>query len=282
MRKVVLIFAAFMLFTSFMAKADEGMWLLSLINKNYADMKKQGFKLTPADIYNINKASIKDAIVIFGGGCTGEIVSNNGLLLTNHHCGYGSIQSLSSVEHNYLRDGFWAKNYKEELPVPGLRVQFFIRIEDVSAQINSKLKDEMTDEERGKIIQETAAEISKKAAEDGKYIARVQPFFEGNSYYLLVYEVYNDVRLVGTPPESIGKFGHDTDNWMWPRHTGDFSVFRVYMSPEGKAATYSEKNVPLKPKHFLPVSLKGVKKGDFTMIMGFPGRTDRYLTSLWN
>lgn len=279
MRKFVFVLTAFMLFASFLARADEGMWVLSLINKNYADMKKQGFKLTPADIYNINKASIKDAIVIYGRGCTGEIVSANGLMLTNHHCGYGAIQSQSTVEHNYLRDGFWAKNYKEELPIPGLTATFFIRIEDVSAQINSKLKDDMSEEERGKVIQETSAEISKKASEDGKYMPRVQPFFEGNSYYLMVYEVYNDVRLVGTPPESIGKFGHDTDNWVWPRHTGDFSVFRVYMSPEGKPAAFSDKNVPLKPKHYLPVSIKGVKKGDFTMILGYPGSTDRYLTS---
>jgi hypothetical protein len=279
MKKLILFMAAFVLFAQYQAKADEGMWLLSLINKNYNDMKKQGLKLTPADIYNINKASLKDAIVIFGGGCTGEIVSGNGLLLTNHHCGYGVIQRLSSVENNYLRDGFWAKSYKDELPAPRLTATFFVRMEDVSQQINSKLKDEMTEEERQKIINEMRDEIAKKAAEDGKYVARVQSFFDNNNFYLLVYEVYSDVRLVGTPPESIGKFGGDTDNWMWPRHTGDFAVFRVYMSPDGKPAQYSEKNIPLKPKHFLPVSVKGVKKGDFTMILGFPGRTNRYMTS---
>ncbi len=279
MKKIVLFLAAFIMFAQFQIKADEGMWLLSLLNKNYSDMKKQGFKLTPADIYNLNKASIKDAIVIFGGGCTGEIVSENGLLLTNHHCGYGSIQSQSSLEHNYLRDGFWAKNYAEELPIAGLFVRFFVRIEDVSAQINAKFNDKMTEAERDAIVKETSAVIEKSAAGDGKYIARVQSFFTGNSYYLLVYEQYSDVRLVGTPPESIGKFGYDTDNWVWPRHTGDFSVFRVYMSPDGKAAQYSDKNVPLKPKYSLPVSIKGVKKDDFTMIIGFPGRTNRYLTS---
>lgn len=279
MKKIILLLTAFVLFAQFQSRADEGMWLLSLLKKNYSDMKKQGFKLTPEDIYSLNKASLKDAIVIFGRGCTGEIVSNQGLLLTNHHCGYGSIQSQSSVEHNYLRDGFWAKNFKEEIPIPGLSVSFFIRIEDVSDKINNKLTDKMTEEEREKVINEISDEIQKVANEEGKYFSRVQSFFNGNSYYLVVYERYNDVRLVGTPPESIGKFGHDTDNWVWPRHTGDFSVFRVYMSADGKAAEYSEKNVPLKPKYSLPVSLKGYKKDDFTMILGFPGRTNRYMTS---
>lgn len=279
MKKIILLLTAFVLLAQFQLKADEGMWLLTLLKKNYADMKKQGFKLTPDDIYNINKASLKDAVVIFGRGCTGEIVSDQGLLLTNHHCGYGSIQSQSSVEHNYLRDGFWAKDFKGEIPIPGLSVSFFIRMEDVSDKIYSKLNDKMTEEERDKIIDEVSKEIQETANENGRYFSRVQSFFNGNSYYLVVYERYNDVRLVGTPPESIGKFGHDTDNWVWPRHTGDFSVFRVYMSPEGKAADYSEKNVPLKPKYYLPVSLKGYKKGDFTMIMGFPGRTNRYMTS---
>jgi len=264
---------------NFQAKADEGMWILSLLNKNYAQMKKQGFKLTPEDIYSLNKASIKDAIAIFGGGCTSEIVSDKGLLLTNHHCGYRSIQSQSTVEHNYLRDGFWAMNFKEELPIPGLSVRFFVRIEDVTDQINKKLKSKMTEAERGEVIKKISTKIVEKATKDNSYIARVQSFFNGNNFYLVVYEKYSDVRLVGTPPESIGKFGHDTDNWVWPRHTGDFSVFRVYMSPEGKAAEYSENNVPLKPKYFLPVSIKGEQKGDFTMVIGFPGRTNRYMTS---
>jgi len=279
MKRIILFLAAFIMLAQFQLRADEGMWILSLLNKNYADMKKQGFKLTPEDIYSLNKASIKDAIVIFGGGCTGEIVSDKGLLLTNHHCGYGYIQAQSSVEHNYLRDGFWAKTIAEEQPIPGLKVSFFIRIEDVTEQIKTKFTDEMTEVQRQKIITETGDEIQKKASEGGKYNAMVRSFFDSNSFYLLVYEVYSDVRFVGAPPSSIGKFGHDTDNWMWPRHTGDFSVFRVYMSPEGKAAAYSDKNVPLKPKYSLPVSLKGVKKDDFTMIVGFPGRTNRYLTS---
>lgn len=261
------------------AKANEGMWILTLLNKNYEDMKKQGFKLTPEDIYSLNKASIKDAIVIFGGGCTAEIVSDKGLLFTNHHCGYGAIQSQSTVEHNYLRDGFWAKSFKEELPIPRLSVRFFISIEDVSKQINAKLNEKMSFEERTKTIREISKEIEESATKDNHYIARVQSFFNGNSFYLVLYEKYDDVRLVGTPPESIGKFGHDTDNWVWPRHTGDFSIFRVYMSPDGKPAEYSEKNVPLKPKYHLPISIKGVKKDDFTMVIGFPGRTNRYMTS---
>ncbi|MEN8120174.1 MAG: S46 family peptidase [Bacteroidota bacterium] len=279
MKKIfsLLLISAFLF--NFQAKADEGMWILTLLNKNYADMKKQGFKLTPEDIYSLNKASIKDAIAIFGRGCTSEIVSDKGLLLTNHHCGYGAIQSQSTVEHNYLRDGFWAKNFKEELPIPGLSVSFFKRIEDVTDQVNKKLKSKMTEDQRGEIIKKISKGITDKATEGNKYTARVQSFFNGNNYYLVIYEKYSDVRLVGTPPESIGKFGHDTDNWVWPRHTGDFSVFRVYMSPEGKAAEYSEKNVPLKPKHFLPVSIKGVQKDDFTMVIGFPGRTNRYMTS---
>ncbi len=279
MKKVFsfLLISAFLF--NFQAKADEGMWILSLLNKNYAQMKKQGFKLTPEDIYSLNKASIKDAIAIFGRGCTSEIVSNKGLLLTNHHCGYGAIQSQSTVEHNYLKDGFWAMNLKEELPIPGLSVRFFVRIEDVSAQINKKLKDKMSYEERQKVVKEIGDNIVEEATKGNNYIARVQSFFNGNSYYLVLYEKYGDVRLVGTPPESIGKFGHDTDNWVWPRHTGDFSVFRVYMSPDGKAADYSENNVPLKPKYFLPVSIKGVEKDDFTMVIGFPGRTNRYMTS---
>ena len=279
MKKIfsLLLISAFLF--NFQAKADEGMWILTLLNKNYAQMKKQGFKLTPEDIYSLNKASIKDAIAIFGRGCTSEIVSDKGLLLTNHHCGYGAIQSQSTVEHNYLRDGFWAMNFKEELPIPGLSVRFFVKIEDVTGQINKKLKSKMTEDERGKVIKEISKEIEDNASKDNNYMARVQSFFNGNSYYLVIYEKYSDVRLVGTPPESIGKFGHDTDNWVWPRHTGDFSVFRVYMSPEGKAAKYSEKNIPLKPKYFLPVSIKGVEKDDFTMVIGFPGGTDRYMTS---
>jgi len=283
MKKIfsLLLISAFLF--NFNAKADEGMWILTLLNKNYAQMKKQGFKLSPEDIYNLNKASIKDAIGKFSfngrGFCTIEIVSDKGLLLTNHHCGKGAIQKLSTIEHNYLRDGFWAKNFDAELPIPGYHVDFMVKIEDVTDKINKKLKDKMSFDERQKVIEEISKKIEEKATKDNNYIAKVEAFFNGNSYYLVVYKRYSDIRLVGTPPQSIGNFGGDTDNWEWPRHTGDFSVFRIYMSPDGKAADYSEKNVPLKPKYSLPVSLKGVKKDDFTMVMGFPARTNRYKTS---
>jgi len=260
-------------------KADEGMWILTLLNKNYDDMKAQGFKLTPEDIYNLNKPSIKDAIVIFGGGCTGEIISDKGLLLTNHHCGYDAIQSHSTIEHNYLQDGFWAASMADELPNQDVNATFLVRIEDVTASVTKDVTDKMTETERNEAIRKAGDELSKKATEGTHYTARVQPFFEGNYYYMMVYETYKDVRLVGTPPSSIGKFGYDTDNWMWPRHTGDFSMFRVYSGPDGKPAEYSADNIPLSPKYHLPISLKGVQKGDFSMIMGYPGSTDRYLTS---
>lgn len=264
----------------FKARADEGMWLLPLIEKlNIGKMTELGFKLTAEDIYSLNKASIKDAIVIFGGGCTGEIVSSQGLILTNHHCGYGQIQSHSTVEHDYLKDGFWAMSKEEELPNRGLSVTFLVRIEDVTAQMLAGVKPGMTETERTAALGEARAAIEKKASEGNNYRATVSSFYGGNYFYLLVYERYLDVRLVGAPPSSIGKFGSDTDNWEWPRHTGDFSVFRVYSGPDGKPAPYSKDNVPLKPKHYLPVSLKERNKGDFAMILGYPGRTNRYMTS---
>ena len=256
------------------------MWLLPLLEKlNMGKMTEMGLKLSADEIYSINHSSLKDAIIIFGGGCTGEIVSNQGLVLTNHHCGYGSIQRHSSTEHNYLKDGFWAMSKKEELSNPGLNVTFLVRIEDVSNKINSVLTTEMTEQERSDTIRGLSSIIEKEAMDGNDYRARVNSFFGGNNFYLLVYEIYKDVRLVGAPPSSIGKFGGDTDNWEWPRHTGDFSVFRVYMSPDGKPADYSPDNVPLKPKYHLPVSVKGVQKGDFAMIMGYPGGTQRYMTS---
>jgi hypothetical protein len=262
-------------------RADEGMWLLPLIEKlNIKDMKKAGFKLSAKDIYSINSSSIKDAIVIFGGGCTGEIISDQGLLLTNHHCGYGAIQQHSSVENDYLKDGFWAKNKSEEKPTPGLSVLFLERIEDVTAQITSALKKDLSEDERDKIIAKLSDSISKNARNDNKYIrASVASMFGGNDFYLVVYKIYPDVRMVGAPPSSIGKFGADTDNWMWPRHTGDFSLFRVYADANGNPTDYSENNLPLRPKHHLPISLKGFKEGDFAMVMGFPGSTQRYMTS---
>ncbi|MBI9064634.1 MAG: S46 family peptidase [Marinilabiliaceae bacterium] len=262
------------------AKADEGMWLLPLINKlNINKMHEMGLKLSAEEIYSINNSSMKDAIVIFGRGCTGEIISDQGLILTNHHCGYGSIQSLSSVEHNYLEDGFWAKKPEEELPAPGLTVTFMKSMEDVTENINSALNEKMTEEERAEKIREITKELTTKASEDGRYNAIVEDYFEGNQFFLIVYEKFEDVRFVGAPPSSIGKFGHDTDNWMWPRHTGDFSMFRVYCGPDGKPAKYSKDNKPYQPAHHLPVSVKGVKKEDFAMTVGFPGSTNRYLTS---
>jgi hypothetical protein len=264
----------------FKAKADEGMWLLPLIEKlNIGKMTELGLKLSAEDIYSLNKASIKDAVVIFGGGCTGEIVSSQGLILTNHHCGYGSIQAHSTVEHDYLRDGFWAMSKDEELPNPTLSVTFLIRIEDVTGQVLANVKQGMSETDRTAAVNESRLNIEKKAGEGNNYRTQVGSFYGGNYFYLLVYERYNDVRLVGTPPSSIGKFGSDTDNWEWPRHTGDFSVFRVYSGPDGKPARYSKDNIPLKPRYYLPVSIKDLNKGDFAMIMGYPGRTNRYMTS---
>ncbi len=280
MRKTLVVFVILISALNLRVKADEGMWMLPLIDKlNIGTMTGMGLKLTAEDIYSINNACLKDAVVIFGNGCTGEIVSSEGLLLTNHHCGYGQIQNHSTVEHDYLTNGFWAMTHEEELPNPGLSVTFLIRIEDVTSRILSAVSDTMSEEKRADII---VAERSKLIAEVTKgtdYKAQVTSFYGGNYFYLLVYQLFNDVRLVGTPPNSIGKYGHDTDNWMWPRHTCDFSVFRVYMSPDGKPAEYSKDNVPLKPKRYLPVSIKNLKKDDFTMVMGYPGTTTRYMTS---
>jgi len=259
---------------------DEGMWLPIFIQAlNYDDMRAKGLKLTAEQIYSANQSSLKDAVVLFGGGCTGEIISEEGLLLTNHHCGYAQIQSHSSVEKDYLRNGFWAKNKDEELPNDGLKVTFIVRIEDVTQQVLSGVTPEMTENQRQAEIERKIKEISKGIEKDSHYEAVIKPFYYGSEYYLFVTETFKDVRLVGTPPDGIGKFGGDTDNWMWPRHTGDFSLFRVYANKDNKPAAYSKENVPYKPKHFFPISLKGIKEGDFTMILGFPGRTQEYLTS---
>jgi hypothetical protein len=264
---------------SFTAKADEGMWLPMFIKRlNYADMKKHGLKLTAEELYSVNKSSLKDAIVSMGGFCTAEIISPNGLMLTNHHCGFEAIQSHSSVEHDYLTDGFWAKDKSAELLNEGLTASFLVRMEDVSAEINKALAG-LAEGERAAKIAELSKEIVAKATEGTHYNANVKDFFEGNEFYLFVYETFLDVRLVGAPPSSVGKYGGDTDNWMWPRHTGDFSIFRVYTAPDGTPADYAEENVPMVSKHFLPISLEGVKEGDFSMIFGYPGSTDRYLTS---
>lgn len=258
--------------------ADEGMWFLMHLKRlNEADMQKKGLKLTAEEIYSINNSSLKDAIVQFGGGCTAEIVSGSGLVLTNHHCGYGAIAELSSPEHDYLTNGFWAKNYGEELKPKSLSVRFFVRMDDVSKRILGLVNDNMSEKERQKIINQEIAKIEKENSENGKYVVSVKSFYNGNEYYYFVYQDYEDVRLVGTPPNSIGKFGGDTDNWEWPRHTGDFSLFRVYADKNGNPAPYAKENIPLKPKYHLPVSLKGIKEGDFSMILGYPGRTNRWM-----
>jgi hypothetical protein len=259
--------------------ADEGMWLPLLLGQQvYNDMVKRGLKLSKEQLYSINKPSLKDAIVIFGGGCTGEIVSAEGLIFTNHHCGYDVIASASTLEHNYLRDGFYARVKADEIP-SGISVQFLLRIEDVTQMMMDSLKG-LTGAERIQRQSRALNNLNAKFSDPSQSIeARISTLFKGNQYLLFVYERYQDVRLVGAPPESVGKFGGDTDNWEWPRHTGDFSVFRVYMSKEGKPAAYSEDNIPLKPKWFLPVSIKGFKDGDYTMIYGYPGSTNRYETS---
>lgn len=245
--------------------ADEGMWLPSLISKRIVDMQQKGFKLSAEDIYSVNQASLKDAVVLFGGGCTGELISGKGLLLTNHHCGYSRIQKHSSVEHDYLKDGFWAMNMKEELPNPGLTVSFLDRMEDVTDQVLSG---------------RDPKEIAKEATDKDKGLeASVEALYYGNQYFLFVFRVFSDIRLVGAPPSSIGKFGGDTDNWMWPRHTGDFSLFRVYADKNNNPAPYSPDNIPYTPKKFFKISTKGVKEGDFTFIYGFPGSTREYITS---
>ncbi len=267
--------------------ADEGMWLPMFVERlNYVDMQKMGLQLTPEELYSINHSSLKDAIVGLGSEpmprgffCTGEIVSEHGLLFTNHHCGYSAVQKLSSDQHDYLRDGFWAKNYGEELPAPEMTASFLIRMEDVTKVILDEVKDDMDYQDQQAAIRKKIKELETAASENGKYNPVIKGFFEGNEYYMFVYQVFPDVRLVGVANSSIGKFGGDTDNWMWPRHTGDFSIFRVYADKDGNPAAYSKDNVPLTPKHHLPISLDGVQKDDFTMIWGFPGSTERYMSS---
>ena len=259
---------------------DEGMWLPMFIKDyNYADMQRLGLQMTPEQMYNINSSSLKDAIVQLGNFCTGEIISENGLMLTNHHCGYSSIADHSTEEHDYLKNGFWAKSYEEELPNEGLTATFLVYMDDVTAQILDGVTNETKKSERSKMVSKAIKELSEAKSENGRYTVVIKPFFEGNEYYMFVYEVYRDVRLVGAPPSSIGKFGDETDNWVWPRHTGDFSMFRIYTAPDGSPADYSSENIPLKPKYVLPISTKGVEYGDYTMIWGFPGSTNRYMTS---
>lgn len=260
--------------------ADEGMWLPLLLGKQvYDDMVKRGLKLTKEQLYSMNKASIKDAIVIFGGFCTGEMVSNEGLIFTNHHCGYDAIATASSVTNNYLKDGFYAKSKQEEIPSAGLYAEFLTKIEDVTKEVEDSAKG-LSDNERAAKVMAAIAAINKRYSDEAtSTTARVSALFKGNQFLVFVYQRYSDIRLAGAPPESVGKFGGDTDNWEWPRHTGDFSVFRAYMSKDGKPAAYSPENIPLKPKYFLPVSIKGIKNGDYAMIYGYPGSTNRYETS---
>jgi hypothetical protein len=278
MKKIILSLVAGIMLMPMSVKADEGMWFLMFIERlNHRDMQKMGLQLTPQEIYSINNHSLKDAIVQFNGGCTAELISKDGLVLTNHHCGYDAIAELSSAEKNYLKEGYWAANRKEELKPSSLFVRFFVRMDDCSKRILSVVTPGMSEAEREKAINQEIAKIEKENNEGGKYTVSVRPFFQGNEYYYFVYQDYKDVRLVGTPPESLGKFGGDTDNWEWPRHTADFSMFRIYADANGNPAEYSVNNVPLNPKHHLPVNLSGVKENDFAMILGYPGRTNRWM-----
>ncbi|HLS71348.1 MAG TPA: S46 family peptidase [Chitinophagaceae bacterium] len=277
MKKLLLLLSASILWFS-AVQADEGMWIAKYIAQNIDEMQRLGAKLSAEDIYSINQASIKDAIVHFGGGCTAEMISKEGLLITNHHCGYGNIAGLSTVDNNYLENGFWAGSRKEEIHAPGLSVRFLKYMEDVTEEIENAT-DVRSKKRADKRKESIINEIETKASANGKYVAKVVPFYNGNQYILMVHEVYTDVRLVATPPKNLGKFGGDTDNWIWPRHTADFAIFRVYANAKNEPANYNSNNVPYQPKHYLPVSLKGVEEGDFAMIMGYPGRTNRYETS---
>ena len=280
MKKSILL-AVLLTVVLFPLKADEGMWLPALISQRIGDMQAKGLKLSAEDIYSVNQASLKDAVVLFGSGCTGELVSDQGLLFTNHHCGYSYIQKHSSVEHDYLKDGFWALNRSEELPNPGLTVRFLERMEDVTAQVLKGYKPEKMDElDRMKIVKKNSEKLKEQAVKDGKGLkASVEALYYGNQYFLFVFREYTDVRLVGAPPSSIGKFGGETDNWMWPRHTGDFSIFRIYAGQDNMPADYSEDNIPYTPKKSLKISRAGVKEGDFTFVYGCPGSTQEYVHS---
>jgi len=280
--KLLTIWLLLTIFLTPALRADEGMWIPLLIEKyNIKLMQEKGFKLSAEDIYSVNKACMKDAVLLFGGGCTGEIISGEGLLITNHHCGYGQIQEHSSLEHDYLRNGFWAMSHEEELTNPGLTITILKRMEDVTDKVLAGVTEGMAQADRDKLVGNNIADIQKKAAEGTGYRATVRPFYMGNQYFLFVNETFRDVRLVGAPPSAIGKFGGETDNWIWPRHTGDFSLFRIYADKNNKPADYSAENVPYKPAYFFPISLKGVKEGDFTMVFGYPGSTNQYVPSYY-
>jgi Peptidase S46 len=261
-------------------RADEGMWIPLLIEKyNIKLMQEKGFKLSAEDIYSVNKACMKDAVVQFGGGCTGEVISTDGLLITNHHCGYGQIQKHSTLAHDYLTNGFWAMSKSEELPNPGLSVTFLKRMEDVTEKVMAGVTESMDDAGKDKLIKSNISGITKSAIEGTVYTASVRAFYMGKQYFLFVNEIFRDIRLVGAPPSAIGKFGGETDNWIWPRHTGDFSLFRIYADRDNKPSEYSKNNVPYKPAYHFPISLKGIKEGDFTMVFGYPGTTSEYVPS---
>ena len=278
MKKLLVVIIACL--SGIIARADEGMWLPSLIHERIADMQAKGFKLSAEDIYSINQASLKDAVMMFGRGCSAELISNEGLILTNYHCGYAQIQKHSSIEHDYLKDGFWAMKRDEELPNPGLTVSFLDRMQDVTSIVLKGYTPEMTEEERINLIRENSSKLIEEATSDGKGLrATVEAMYYGNQYFLFVYREFSDVRFVGAPPTSIGKFGGETDNWMWPRHTGDFSLFRIYADKNNNPAGYSEENVPYQPKKYFKISTSGVKEGDFTFIYGFPGYTQEYIHS---
>ncbi len=277
--KAKLLFALLFLYTMSLS-AKEGMWLPFLLEKmNEKEMKSMGLKISAKDIYDVNKGSLKDAVVIFGSGCTGEVISKQGLVLTNHHCGYGTVQGLSSLQNNYLLQGFWAKNKEDELPCPGLTVTFIVRIDDVSARVKSGIDEKMNETERNKIILSNIEIIEKETEKNTGLSAQVKSFYYDNEYYLFLMEKYTDIRLVGFPPNGVGKFGGDTDNWAWPRHTGDFGLFRIYANKQNKPSLYSKDNIPYTPKKSFTINIKGVKENDFSMVYGFPGRTAEYLTS---
>lgn len=261
------------------ARADGGMWLPIFLNYNEAEMQQLGFRLTAEDVYSVNHHSMKDAIVLFGGGCTGELISPKGLLLTNHHCGYSYVQSHSTMEKNHLQNGFWAKSMDEEIPMEGLTVTFLIYMKDVTDQVLDGVGENTSEKEREEIVKKNIAKVTKEAVDGTTYKAVIKPFYYGNQYFMFVSETYSDIRLVGVPPESIGKFGGDSDNWMWPRHTGDFSIWRIYTAPDGKPAKYSPKNIPMVPKKYFPISIKGVEENDFTLVFGYPGTTRQFLIS---
>ncbi len=280
MKQFKLILALLLVLNFSPARADEGMWLPQLLAKlNESRMKSLGMKISASDIYNINKGSLKDAIVSFGGFCTGEVISTKGLVLTNHHCGFDAIQNHSTLENNYIRDGFWAQSHSKEIPNAGLFVTFIVRIDDVTNAVLKGVTSSMTEAERQSMIDKNIAQVRKDATRESTQENMIRGFFEGNQYYMFTTETYRDVRLVGAPPSSIGNFGKDTDNWSWPRHTGDFAMFRIYASKDNKPADYSTDNVPFKPKRSLNISMDGIAEGDFTMVFGFPGATNQYLHS---